>query len=643
MKSSLIVGLLLFLIMASFMRGWWQPGLPLTPREENIPQLAHIWSLKAAADQGVLWTAWNPIHNAGAPNLIQRSYLIFVPLAQLAATTHMSVDWVYRLAVLLAFTLSGLGMYQLLRSLKLKILESFIGSLAYMLSPPHITLASDLLDFNFFWASIPWLLFLVERFINSRQLLRSTSLTGLGLSFAYFAGNTYFVTTLPFLCLYALLRLCFSRIPFTLLIKFGALTLAFFLATSAWVILPSIIEFPHTWISQEITRRQIIDLPQPSHILRLFPLRWQGHSPLAWDFDTRYPDMSWYLGTVTLALSLFALIRFKQFWRHLLPGLVLILSSIPFFFVMPWPPAKTLALRFLDVFPSLQSVFDRTYRLFLLPSFILALFSAFGAQNLLRRRFWLGPVIIIFLWVDFLPLSAYFFTAPKDNLTPSAAILNQLNSGSPGRYWFPFTFVPHLPKYRLEYTTSYITRPRLNSSYSYATLAPRYTSKLFEQDLFAALEANRQPVEQVSQLLNLGNTRYILWHRQLFNYEPLLPQFQALGWQEIARDDNFILLENTGYVISWHRLGSSHITATMTIPVPTQVVVSESWYPGWQVTVDHQPAALVRANLAFLGVNVSAGQHRLDFIYQPPWYYLVGKLISLAALLILWLLILKNI
>lgn len=617
MKLPLIVALLLFLIMAGFMRGWWQPGLPLVPREENIPQLAHIWNLRIAADQGVLWTAWNPLLNAGAPNLIQRSYLMFAPLAQLAATAHLSVDWLYRAAVLLAFTFSGLGMYQLLRTLKLEPWPSFIGALAYMLSPPHLTLGSDLLDFNFFWASIPWLIYLTER--------RSAALTGLLLALAFLAGNTYFVTILPFLCLYAFMRLGLSR--------FGILTLGFFLSFSAFIILPSALEQPHTWLSQEITRRQIIDLPQASQILRLFLLRWQDHSPLAWDFDTRYPDMSWYLGTVTVALSILALMRIKLLWRQLLPGLVVILSLTPFFFVMSWPPAKILALRFLEMFPSFQSVFDRTYRLFLLPSFILALFSALGAANLLRRRFWLGPVVVILLLVDFLPLSAYFFTAPKDNLTPSVAILNQLNSGSPGRYWFPFTFVPHLPKYRLEYTTSYITRPRINSPYSYTAMAPRYTAKLFEQDLFAALETNRQSVEYVSQLLNLGDTRYILFHRQLFNYEPLLPQFQDLGWQEVARDDHFILLEKTNFVGSSSRLDSGHITTTVTATVPIQVMVSESWYPGWQITIDNQPVALLRSNSAFLGVDVPAGSHRLDFRYQPPWYYTVGKLISLIALI----------
>ena len=623
--------LLFTLIMAFFMRGWWQPGLPLTPREENIPQLTDIWSLKTAADQGVLWTAWNPLDNSGAPNLTQRSYLIFAPLAQLAAISHISVDLVYKLAALFAFSLSGLGMYQLLRALKLKILPSLIGALAYMLSPPHITLASDLLDFNFYWATIPWLIYLVERFIISRQPFRHASLTGALLTFAYFAGNTYFLTILPFLCVYAFMRLYVSQTPFGLIIKFSLLTLAFFLATSAFVTLPTAIEVPYTWFSREVTRQQIVDLPSPSQVLQLFPLRWQGHSPLAWDFDTRYPDLSWYLGTVVIILAIFSLTRLKHWWRELLPGIILLLSLTPFFLIMHLPWLKHLALEFLNLSPTIQSAFDRTYRLFLIPSFIFSLLAAFGAQSLLHRRFWLGFLIIILLLFDFFPLSAYFFTAPKSNLKPSDSILAKLNSGSPGRYWSPFTFVKHLSRYRLEYATSYIIRPRVNSEYSYTALAPRYTSELFEKNLFGALEDNRQPINQVSQWLNWGDTRYVLLHRQLFNYQPLLSQFAQFGWQELDRDDNFILLENTGYTNFWHRPAPNHLTASITTSSPTQAMTSESWYPGWQVTINHQPAPLMRANSAFLGVNLPAGQHQIDFYYWPPWYYLVGKLISTVA------------
>jgi len=107
-----------------------------------------------------------------------------------------------------------------------------------------------------------------------------------------------------------------------------------------------------------------------------------------------------------------------------------------------------------------------------------------------------------------------------------------------------------------------------------------------------------------------------------------------LNWKEVDRDDNFILLEKNHYTTSWQRPAPDHLTAPVTLSSPTQVVASESWYPGWQVTVDYKPASLVRANSAFLGVNVPIGQHQINFHCRQPWYYLIGKLISLTAVAI---------
>lgn len=50
---------------------------------------------------------------------------------------------------------------------------------------------------------------------------------------------------------------------------------------------------------------------------------------------------------------------------------------------------------------------------------------------------------------------------------------------------------------------------------------------------------------------------------------------------------------------------------------PSVVVLHDIYYPGWDVTVDGQPARMLRANLLFRGVEVSAGQHRIEFAFHP--------------------------
>jgi hypothetical protein len=62
------------------------------------------------------------------------------------------------------------------------------------------------------------------------------------------------------------------------------------------------------------------------------------------------------------------------------------------------------------------------------------------------------------------------------------------------------------------------------------------------------------------------------------------------------------------------------------------LVVSEMWYPGWQARVDGQDAPIYRVDHALRGVVLTAGTHRVEFIYAPVSFRL-GAGISLLALL----------
>ena len=63
------------------------------------------------------------------------------------------------------------------------------------------------------------------------------------------------------------------------------------------------------------------------------------------------------------------------------------------------------------------------------------------------------------------------------------------------------------------------------------------------------------------------------------------------------------------------------------------LVLSDTYYPGWVATVDGQPAAVLRGDVLFRVVPVPAGEHDVEFRFEPASVKL-GLLISLAALVL---------
>ena len=47
------------------------------------------------------------------------------------------------------------------------------------------------------------------------------------------------------------------------------------------------------------------------------------------------------------------------------------------------------------------------------------------------------------------------------------------------------------------------------------------------------------------------------------------------------------------------------------------VVLHDIFYPGWETTVDGEPAHILRTNLLFRGVEVGPGHHRIEFRFRP--------------------------
>jgi uncharacterized membrane protein YfhO len=63
------------------------------------------------------------------------------------------------------------------------------------------------------------------------------------------------------------------------------------------------------------------------------------------------------------------------------------------------------------------------------------------------------------------------------------------------------------------------------------------------------------------------------------------------------------------------------------------LVLTDTYYPGWQATVDGEPTEIVRANFLFRGVRLGAGTQKVEFTYRPRSFWLgaAAALLGLAV------------
>ena len=104
--------------------------------------------------------------------------------------------------------------------------------------------------------------------------------------------------------------------------------------------------------------------------------------------------------------------------------------------------------------------------------------------------------------------------------------------------------------------------------------------------------------------------------------------------------------------IAGQEVGGASGTATLVVDEPERIIVetdavrpgilvlTDTFYPGWRVTVDGAPASLLRANYLFRGVYVPAGAHWVEFTYHPAPFQrgLLVSSLTLAVVLgtLLW-------
>jgi len=87
------------------------------------------------------------------------------------------------------------------------------------------------------------------------------------------------------------------------------------------------------------------------------------------------------------------------------------------------------------------------------------------------------------------------------------------------------------------------------------------------------------------------------------------------------------------------RPGPDRVIIQAKMDQPGYLVLTDTYYPGWQVTVDEEPAEILPADHAFRAIALDAGEHTVVFRYSPASFRLgawtsLGAALSLAAMLI---------
>lgn len=70
-------------------------------------------------------------------------------------------------------------------------------------------------------------------------------------------------------------------------------------------------------------------------------------------------------------------------------------------------------------------------------------------------------------------------------------------------------------------------------------------------------------------------------------------------------------------------------------PTDTLLFLSDTYYSGWQASIDDKSVKIYRANYAFKAIEIPAGEHEVRFNYQPRSYQLGIKISLLALILVM--------
>ena len=79
---------------------------------------------------------------------------------------------------------------------------------------------------------------------------------------------------------------------------------------------------------------------------------------------------------------------------------------------------------------------------------------------------------------------------------------------------------------------------------------------------------------------------------------------------------------------------NDRVWITARLHEPGILILTDAFYPGWKVYVDKNPKRILRANYLFRGVELTPGNHTVEFVYDPASFK-IGLFISLMTVAVI--------
>lgn len=157
-------------------------------------------------------------------------------------------------------------------------------------------------------------------------------------------------------------------------------------------------------------------------------------------------------------------------------------------------------------------------------------------------------------------------------------------------------------------------------------------------DSMGLISPTEEALKKNLGLLSLLNVKYVLSYKQLSI--PGLKEMKVFDKTRIYLNERYL---PRAYIIRKKAVADGHISVgerdviidssvkiekytdreviiSADIADSAVLVLSDYYYPGWQVFVDGKETEILQANLIMRGIQLSAGRHQVRFIYKRPLF-----------------------